>query len=195
MRASTSASSSEQRCPLSLSGACKYIPTKRSMTSSGHHLVMLDIIWWHSSDVGYFRCWHLHQYWRGIKGRMHRRDGVPGFDFIEQRYIPPRYLGASWQWVCQEFMHKGGSCVYFAFSSRSCGCSNLTLVFTNFFAWVTINIVSTAHKDRSTKKQGPPGLSVLAEDWGYGLESSWSIWSSDICSWDTYYTIFATTTI
>ena len=63
---------------------------------------------------------------------------------------------------------------------QSCGLSDLTLVFTNFFAWVTIKIVSPTHKDRTTKQQGPLGLSVLAEDCRHGFWSFQSIWSSDI---------------
>ena len=69
--------------PLSMPGACAWIPAKKSMTSLGHYVVMLDIIWWCSSNIGYLGWWHLHQYWRGIKGRMHGREGVPSCDFIE----------------------------------------------------------------------------------------------------------------
>ena len=62
---------------LSVPDACTNIPSKRSMTSLGHHVMMSGIIWWCTSDVGDFRWWHLHQYWRGIKERMHGREGVP----------------------------------------------------------------------------------------------------------------------
>ena len=53
---------------LSIPGACTWIPTTKSMTSS-------SFMWWCSHDVRCFRWQHLCQYWRGMKGRMHKREG------------------------------------------------------------------------------------------------------------------------
>ena len=83
MRASLWHPHSEQRYSCSIRGICTWIPTKKSMTSLGHHVVMSGIIWWCSSDVGYFRWQHLHQDWRGVKGRMHGWEGATSFNFIE----------------------------------------------------------------------------------------------------------------
>ena len=52
---------------------CRHSPPKQIMTSSEHHGMMTGIIWWCFNDVGDFGWWHLHQYWKGIEGRMHER--------------------------------------------------------------------------------------------------------------------------
>ena len=66
---------SEWGYPLSIPGACTNISTKKSMMSSGHHVMMSDVIWWYSSNVEDWEWWHVHQYWKGIKRRMHEREG------------------------------------------------------------------------------------------------------------------------
>ena len=54
--------------------AHKFLP-KRNRTSLECHAVTSGIIWWCFSDVGYFEWWYLCQYWRGLKGRMHKWEG------------------------------------------------------------------------------------------------------------------------
>ena len=68
---------SEQRYPLSLPGAFTYIPAKKSMASLWCHVVTMGIIW-HSSDVRYFRWWHLHQ---GYKRKNAQEGWASGAGF------------------------------------------------------------------------------------------------------------------
>ena len=140
-----------------------------------------SIMWWHADDVRVFGWWHLHQYWRDIKGRIHRRERVPSFDFTEQRSIPQGYLGVSQQWACQEFLWKEKIMCLVTVSLQSCGFkqSDFLQFFISFFAWVAIKVVCPVHKDRSTKQQASPVLSVHAENCRYGLRSSQSIGNSD----------------
>ena len=55
--------------PLSIPGTCTKIPGKKSMTSSRDHVMMSDVTWWCSGDVGDFGWWHLCQYWKGYNAR------------------------------------------------------------------------------------------------------------------------------
>ena len=108
-----------------------------------------NIVWWYPNDIRDFRWWHLHQYWKGIKGRCMRGSGfqVLSFEFIEPSYPPQEYFSASQHWVSKGFLHPSevmclGLCFIMVVCFKSIG-HQLSSI---FITWVTAKLASPATK-------------------------------------------------
>ena len=95
-------------------------------------------------DIGSCIRHHWPQCWRGIRGRIHEREGLPGqgcmvtrFHILENK----GYLGGSSHWVCQENSMNKRPSIELTIYPNCKPLGSRTLVLISSFVWVTIKRV------------------------------------------------------